>query len=213
MHDDIAWMPATEMAAAIRAKKLSPVEVTRALLERIDAINPAINAYVPRHAATWRCEQAQAGRGRRHARRRARRRCTACPSRSRTSSTCRACRRRRARSSTRTTSRTVGVLREAPDRVRRRRASRQDEHARVRLHPDDREQALRRDAQPVGHDAHARRLERRRRGRRGGGPRADRAQQRRRRQHPHPGVDLRRLRHQADVRPRAAASPAAAGRR
>jgi aspartyl-tRNA(Asn)/glutamyl-tRNA(Gln) amidotransferase subunit A len=45
MHDDIAWMPATEMAAAIRAKQLSPVEVTRAFLARIDAINPAINAY------------------------------------------------------------------------------------------------------------------------------------------------------------------------
>ena len=45
MHDDIAWMPATEMAAAIRAKKLSPVEVARAFLERIDAINPSLNAY------------------------------------------------------------------------------------------------------------------------------------------------------------------------
>jgi aspartyl-tRNA(Asn)/glutamyl-tRNA(Gln) amidotransferase subunit A len=46
MHDDIAWMPATEMAAAIRTRKLSPVEVTSRLLERIDAVNPAINAYV-----------------------------------------------------------------------------------------------------------------------------------------------------------------------
>ena len=45
MHDEIAWMPATEMAAAIRSKKLSPVEVTRTLLDRIDALNPAINAY------------------------------------------------------------------------------------------------------------------------------------------------------------------------
>ncbi len=45
MHDDIAWMPATEMAAAIRAKTLSPVEVARAFLERIDAINPSLNAY------------------------------------------------------------------------------------------------------------------------------------------------------------------------
>ena len=46
MHDELAYMPATEMAAAIRAKELSPVELTRALLERIDAVNPAINAYV-----------------------------------------------------------------------------------------------------------------------------------------------------------------------
>ena len=45
MHDDIAWMPATEMAIAIRSKKLSPVEVARALLARIEAINPALNAY------------------------------------------------------------------------------------------------------------------------------------------------------------------------
>ncbi len=46
MHDEIAYMPAVEMAAAIRSKALSPVEVTRALLERIDAVNPSINAYV-----------------------------------------------------------------------------------------------------------------------------------------------------------------------
>ena len=45
MHDDIAWMPATEMAAAIRSKTLSPVEVARAFLERIAAINPSLNAY------------------------------------------------------------------------------------------------------------------------------------------------------------------------
>ncbi|HYM14203.1 MAG TPA: amidase family protein [Dehalococcoidia bacterium] len=44
--DELAYMPATEMAGAIRAKSLSPVEVTRGLLERIGAVNPAINAYV-----------------------------------------------------------------------------------------------------------------------------------------------------------------------
>ncbi len=44
-HEDIAWMPATEMLAAFRAKKLSPVEVAQALLDRIDAVNPAVNAY------------------------------------------------------------------------------------------------------------------------------------------------------------------------
>ena len=46
MHDEIAWMPATEMAAAIAAKKLSPLEVARAMLERIERLNPALNAYV-----------------------------------------------------------------------------------------------------------------------------------------------------------------------
>lgn len=46
MHDDIAWMPATKMVAAIGAKKLSPVEIARALLDRIEKVNPSINAYV-----------------------------------------------------------------------------------------------------------------------------------------------------------------------
>jgi aspartyl-tRNA(Asn)/glutamyl-tRNA(Gln) amidotransferase subunit A len=46
MHDDIAWLSAADMASAIRATKLSPVEVTEKLLGRIDAVNPAINAYV-----------------------------------------------------------------------------------------------------------------------------------------------------------------------
>jgi Asp-tRNA(Asn)/Glu-tRNA(Gln) amidotransferase A subunit family amidase len=45
VHDNMAWMPATEMATAIRSKKLSPVEVARALLDRIDALNPSLNAY------------------------------------------------------------------------------------------------------------------------------------------------------------------------
>src|SRR3990172_2345376 len=43
--DEICWMPATEIATAVRSKGLSPVEVTRALLDRIEAVNPAINAY------------------------------------------------------------------------------------------------------------------------------------------------------------------------
>lgn len=46
MHDEIAWMSATQMASAVREKKLSPVEITQALLERIGALNPALNAYI-----------------------------------------------------------------------------------------------------------------------------------------------------------------------
>ena len=42
----ICWMSASDLATAIRAKRLSPVEVVRNLLERIEAINPKINAYV-----------------------------------------------------------------------------------------------------------------------------------------------------------------------
>jgi Asp-tRNA(Asn)/Glu-tRNA(Gln) amidotransferase A subunit family amidase len=45
MRDDTAWMPATEIAAAVRSKKLSPVEITKTFLDRIDSINPKINAY------------------------------------------------------------------------------------------------------------------------------------------------------------------------
>lgn len=39
-------LPATELAAAIRAKEVSPVEATDAVLERIEALNPAVNAFV-----------------------------------------------------------------------------------------------------------------------------------------------------------------------
>ena len=43
---EICWMSAVDLAREIRAKKLSPVEVVRGVLERIEAINPKINAYV-----------------------------------------------------------------------------------------------------------------------------------------------------------------------
>jgi Asp-tRNA(Asn)/Glu-tRNA(Gln) amidotransferase A subunit family amidase len=39
-------MSATELAAAIRAKEISPVEVIDAVLTQIDRLNPAINAFV-----------------------------------------------------------------------------------------------------------------------------------------------------------------------
>jgi aspartyl-tRNA(Asn)/glutamyl-tRNA(Gln) amidotransferase subunit A len=45
-NDDICWMSAAALAAAIRKKKLSPVEVVRAVLDRIDRVNPHLNAYV-----------------------------------------------------------------------------------------------------------------------------------------------------------------------
>ncbi len=44
--DNLCWMPAADMAAAIRKKTLSPVEVVRALLARIERVNPALNAFV-----------------------------------------------------------------------------------------------------------------------------------------------------------------------
>src|SRR5690348_15401921 len=42
---DLAYTPATELVPRIRSKALSPVEVTRAVLERIEQVNPAINAF------------------------------------------------------------------------------------------------------------------------------------------------------------------------
>lgn len=38
--------PATELARLVRTKQLSPVELVEAHLKRIDALNPALNAYV-----------------------------------------------------------------------------------------------------------------------------------------------------------------------
>ena len=46
MADEICWLDATELAARIRAKELSPLEVTRAHLERIARLNPSLNAVV-----------------------------------------------------------------------------------------------------------------------------------------------------------------------
>jgi amidase len=43
--DDLCFTPATRLAALIRSRKLSPLELTRAFLDRIERINPAFNAY------------------------------------------------------------------------------------------------------------------------------------------------------------------------
>lgn len=43
--DDLCWVPATELAALIRRKKLSPVELLEAVLARIERVNPRINAF------------------------------------------------------------------------------------------------------------------------------------------------------------------------
>ena len=42
---DLAFTPATELAELIRARKLSPVELTRAVLDRIERLNPIVNAF------------------------------------------------------------------------------------------------------------------------------------------------------------------------
>lgn len=44
--DEIGFLTALELAAAYRARRLSPVEVTESILRRIERVNPAINAFV-----------------------------------------------------------------------------------------------------------------------------------------------------------------------
>ena len=44
--DELSWLPATTLAGMIRRKKVSPVEVVNAILARIEALNPVLNAFV-----------------------------------------------------------------------------------------------------------------------------------------------------------------------
>lgn len=46
--DDICFLPASDLAARIRQRTLSPIDVTRAVLERIDRVDPQLNAYCTR---------------------------------------------------------------------------------------------------------------------------------------------------------------------
>lgn len=46
MSDDLVFQDATTLAALIRAKELSPVDVVQAHLERIDVVDPTVNAIV-----------------------------------------------------------------------------------------------------------------------------------------------------------------------
>ena len=52
----------TELSEALRLRKLSPVEVTRACLQRIEALNPSLNAFinVPAEAALAQASSAEA---------------------------------------------------------------------------------------------------------------------------------------------------------
>ena len=59
---EICYMSALEMAEAIRAKSLSPVEVMDAVLSRIEQLNPKINAYctLVTESARKQAEEAEA---------------------------------------------------------------------------------------------------------------------------------------------------------
>ena len=61
MNEVICYADATELAARIRTKALSPVEVMRAHLERIEALNPRLNAVVTlADGSTERAREAEA---------------------------------------------------------------------------------------------------------------------------------------------------------
>ena len=45
IHEDLAWRSALEIATLVRNKQLSPVELTTALLARIEALDPRVNAF------------------------------------------------------------------------------------------------------------------------------------------------------------------------
>jgi aspartyl-tRNA(Asn)/glutamyl-tRNA(Gln) amidotransferase subunit A len=45
-RDDQPFLTISELSELIRTRKVSPVEVTRAILERIDELNPVLNAYI-----------------------------------------------------------------------------------------------------------------------------------------------------------------------
>jgi aspartyl-tRNA(Asn)/glutamyl-tRNA(Gln) amidotransferase subunit A len=57
--DDLCFLPATILAAKIRAREVSPVEAVNAVLARIEALNPRLNAFCFVHADEAR-EQARA---------------------------------------------------------------------------------------------------------------------------------------------------------
>ncbi|HEU5194855.1 MAG TPA: amidase [Methylomirabilota bacterium] len=59
---DLTFASAVDLARLYRSRKVSPLEVAQALLERIDAVNPQVNAFVTlaREAALWEARRATA---------------------------------------------------------------------------------------------------------------------------------------------------------
>src|SRR5438128_6582734 len=43
---DLAFLSISELSELIRTRKTSPVEITQTILERIEKLNPALNAYI-----------------------------------------------------------------------------------------------------------------------------------------------------------------------
>jgi len=60
LHDDLAYLSATELLRRFTARELSPVELLDALIDRIEALEPRINAVCDRRYAEARVEAAHA---------------------------------------------------------------------------------------------------------------------------------------------------------
>jgi amidase len=69
MSRDLCFTPATELSRLYRSRKVSPLEVMRAVLERLDRVNPLVNAVVTldREAALREARRATAALARRSA--------------------------------------------------------------------------------------------------------------------------------------------------
>jgi Asp-tRNA(Asn)/Glu-tRNA(Gln) amidotransferase A subunit family amidase len=67
--DRLCWIPAVELAQLYRRKQVSPVEVVDAVLDRLERVNPAVNAFVTvcadqaREAARWAEDELASGSG------------------------------------------------------------------------------------------------------------------------------------------------------
>ena len=159
LAEQTRWMDAVDQAALVASGEVSPVELLEAAIERIERIDPALNAVVIR----W-FDHARETRRRRPARRA---RSAACRSCSRTSTR----RTPGSRSATATSrSRSAHVVVRRRHHARRplpgRRAGhrRPDEQPRARQRADHRAGGVGPDPQPVGPHPHAGRFQRRRGG-------------------------------------------------
>jgi len=67
-NEDLCFTPATRLVSMIRRRQVSPLEVTRAVLDRIERVNPVLNAYCTvaaeqALAAARKATRATTGRG------------------------------------------------------------------------------------------------------------------------------------------------------
>jgi aspartyl-tRNA(Asn)/glutamyl-tRNA(Gln) amidotransferase subunit A len=46
MNDELSFLPATRIADLVRHRKLSPVEITQAVLDRAHRLQPGLNCFI-----------------------------------------------------------------------------------------------------------------------------------------------------------------------